>query len=302
LIDDEIHSTDTLVMLMTLEGLAVECEASGIAGLQRALTETFDGIILDLRLPDLSGQAVLERLVAAGVSAPVLVLSGFAGFAEGVAAMKAGARDVRQKPIMGDELATLMEHVIRRERDSSKVRQLFTLSAGTSTDTADVSLMSVQLAFAMFARGLSPVEFVKLAESFRCLLTSDVRRNARRRPTRTESAGRKIHEEAESILRRMELGLAARRLPSQEEVADACGTSRRRLAAILLAATALEFSQCRRTLRLRPALSDVALGAEQFAQIAYRTGYEHPAQFDRDFVETFGLSPTAMRKLCSAIC
>lgn len=38
-------------------------------------------------------------------------------------------------------------------------------------------------------------------------------------------------------------------------------------------------------------------GEEQFAQIAYRIGYEHPPQFDRDFHLAFGVTPSELRQV-----
>ena len=114
-IDDEIRSNDDIVLWLILDGLEVHCETSGLGGLRRALTEVFDAIILDLRLPDITGQGILYRLATARVATPVVVLTGYADFGDGIAAMQAGARDVKRKPIMGDDLALLMRQVIAKE-------------------------------------------------------------------------------------------------------------------------------------------------------------------------------------------
>jgi hypothetical protein len=62
-IDDEVLPNDAIVRLLEVEGFRVECANSGATGLAMAQAKEYVGIILDVRLPDISGLTVLETLI-----------------------------------------------------------------------------------------------------------------------------------------------------------------------------------------------------------------------------------------------
>ena len=74
-VDDEPGIRTALVRGLGAEGMEVAAVGDGHAALQAALTGGFDAIVLDIILPGLSGYRVLERMRAAGVDTPVLLLS-----------------------------------------------------------------------------------------------------------------------------------------------------------------------------------------------------------------------------------
>ena len=76
-IDDEFDFDNPLVRLLAFEGFRTEVEASGAEGLVKAQAGSYDGIVLDLRLPDIFGLSVLTRLVAHDDAQPVLVVTGY---------------------------------------------------------------------------------------------------------------------------------------------------------------------------------------------------------------------------------
>jgi two-component system copper resistance phosphate regulon response regulator CusR len=66
-------------MLLSLAGFRVEVAGSGAEGLALALQGGHDLIAVDVRLPDVLGLTVLQRLKAAGVVAPIVVITGWYG-------------------------------------------------------------------------------------------------------------------------------------------------------------------------------------------------------------------------------
>jgi DNA-binding response OmpR family regulator len=70
-IDDEVDAADAAVRLLALDGFRIDCAVSGSAGLAMARNSTYDAILLDLRLPDMSGLAVLESLAAEKCRPPI---------------------------------------------------------------------------------------------------------------------------------------------------------------------------------------------------------------------------------------
>ena len=90
---------------------------NGVAGLERALTQQFDAIILDLLLPELPGLTVLRQLRASGVRTPVLLLTALGSVEERVTGLNAGADDYLVKPFAFAELAARLAAVCRRAGD-----------------------------------------------------------------------------------------------------------------------------------------------------------------------------------------
>ncbi len=89
----------------------------GQRGLDEALTQRFDAVVLDLLLPGLSGLAVLRRLRAAGVRTPVILLTALGAVEERVTGLNAGADDYLVKPFAFPELLARLEAVFRRSLD-----------------------------------------------------------------------------------------------------------------------------------------------------------------------------------------
>jgi two-component system OmpR family response regulator/two-component system copper resistance phosphate regulon response regulator CusR len=90
---------------------------NGRTGLERALSQQFDAIILDLLLPELPGLTVLRQIRASGVRTPVLLLTALGAVEERVEGLNAGADDYLVKPFAFAELAARLAAVCRRAGD-----------------------------------------------------------------------------------------------------------------------------------------------------------------------------------------
>ena len=115
-----VEDEPTLRILMTRmfrdAGYEVTAVASGAAGLHAALGAQHDLVVLDLMLPDLSGEEVLRVLLAARPDARVLVVSSVSEVGRRVAVLDRGAADFVAKPFANGEL---MARVRLRIRDQS---------------------------------------------------------------------------------------------------------------------------------------------------------------------------------------
>ncbi len=94
-----------------------ELVTDGVAGLEAARTGRWDLIVLDLRLPGLSGLEVLHNLRDGGVGTPILVLTAQDSVEGKVDALHAGADDYVTKPFAMEELVARVEAVTRRPKD-----------------------------------------------------------------------------------------------------------------------------------------------------------------------------------------
>lgn len=89
----------------------------GKHGLEQALSQRFEAIVLDLLLPSVSGLEVLRKVRAVGVRTPVLLLTALGAVEERVGGLKAGADDYIVKPFAFPELMARLEAVCRRTVD-----------------------------------------------------------------------------------------------------------------------------------------------------------------------------------------
>lgn len=118
-VDDDPAIRDSLALLLDAEGFQVVCHADGV-GLLAADTPRLPGcVILDLRMPGMSGLEVHEAMRERGWTLPVLFLSAFGDIPTTVAAIKGGAEDFLTKP---PDVAVLVDKV-RAAVSASRQRQ-----------------------------------------------------------------------------------------------------------------------------------------------------------------------------------
>ncbi len=110
LVDDDASYRQVLARALARRGERVS-EAADIAGALAAVaSQTFDGIVLDLRLGEDSGLHALAALRQAQPGSRILLLTGYASIATAVEAIKRGADNYLPKPAQVDEiLAALFE-------------------------------------------------------------------------------------------------------------------------------------------------------------------------------------------------
>ena len=97
--------------------IQVELVDEGRAALERASQSDYDVIVLDLRLPQMSGIEVLRTLRDRGVATPVLVLTAQDAVESKVQALRTGADDYVTKPFAFEELLARVEALGRRRKD-----------------------------------------------------------------------------------------------------------------------------------------------------------------------------------------
>ena len=119
LIEDELALSEALTALLRTEGFAVD----PVARLQMAETalsmSTYDGVLLDLYLPDGDGMAWLRRLRARGDTTPVIIMTARDQVSDRIAGLQSGADDYVTKPFDVQELLARLGAVLRRAQGSA---------------------------------------------------------------------------------------------------------------------------------------------------------------------------------------
>ena len=114
LIEDEPGLVLTLVDRLGREGYNIASAQDGVTGLERALQEAFDLILLDVMLPKQNGFDVLRDLRLQGVDTPVIMLTARGQVVDKVVGLKLGADDYLTKPFEMMELLARVEARLRR--------------------------------------------------------------------------------------------------------------------------------------------------------------------------------------------
>jgi len=109
IIDDEPGHRLMVRAVMEDAGWDVLEAASGAAGVEIALREPLGVVLLDVRMPDMDGHEVLERLQAKRPLLPVVMLTAFGTVGSAVESMKRGAFDYLTKPSDNEELVAVLE-------------------------------------------------------------------------------------------------------------------------------------------------------------------------------------------------
>ncbi|HEY0544904.1 MAG TPA: response regulator transcription factor [Pyrinomonadaceae bacterium] len=114
LVEDEPGLVLTLTDRLTSEGYLIETASDGEKGLERALGEAFDLIILDVMLPRKNGFDVCRDLRQKNVQTPVIMLTARGQVVDKVVGLKLGADDYVTKPFDVLELLARIEALLRR--------------------------------------------------------------------------------------------------------------------------------------------------------------------------------------------
>ena len=120
LVEDEPGLVLTLTDRLQSEGYQVEHSADGTQALERAASESFDVILLDVMLPGANGFDIVRDLRNRGVMTPVIMLTARGQVADKVVGLKLGADDYLAKPFDMMELMARIEAQIRRAASATQ--------------------------------------------------------------------------------------------------------------------------------------------------------------------------------------
>lgn len=127
--EDEISMSEAVVDILTYHKYSVDAVYDGAEALAYAEAEQYDGIILDIMMPKMSGLEVLEQLRRRGNNTPVLLLTAKAEVEDRIQGLDMGADDYLPKPFaMGELLARVRAMLRRKENFTPDILSLGNLS------------------------------------------------------------------------------------------------------------------------------------------------------------------------------
>ena len=121
-VDDDESVRQSLKNLVGSVGLRVEAFASAQEFLRSKLTDVPGCLVLDVRLPGLSGLDLQKRMADAGIEIPIIFITGHGDIPMTVRAMKAGAVEFLTKPFRDQDLLDAIQQALERDRTAREQR------------------------------------------------------------------------------------------------------------------------------------------------------------------------------------
>ena len=155
LIEDDNAIAEFVARGLREAGFAVDRMADGDAGLEAALGQPYDVVVIDVMLPKRDGLSVIDEMRRRGVATPVLILSARRSVDDRVRGLQAGGDDYLTKPFAFAELLARVQALVRR---ASRTPEPTTLTV----DDLVLDLLSRRVSRQGVAIDLRPREFALL--------------------------------------------------------------------------------------------------------------------------------------------
>ncbi len=137
IVDDEDNLRKTLSQYLSLEGWTITEASNGLSARKQLEEQTFDVIVLDLRMPGMDGLELLDWMTSEGPSLPVVMMSAYGDVGDAVNAMKTGASDYLVKPFDPEELIIRIK---RAARTAQPLKMQTETGKNAGSESAPISL------------------------------------------------------------------------------------------------------------------------------------------------------------------
>ncbi len=139
LVEDEVHLAEAVKHILEEKKYVVDVQHDGESGLDYALSDVYDLIILDVMLPKLDGFSILKSIRKEKINTPILMLTAKSETIDKVTGLDSGADDYLSKPFEVDELLARIRALIRRKGEVVDVQHLQYGDLTLDIDTLTIS-------------------------------------------------------------------------------------------------------------------------------------------------------------------
>lgn len=148
LVEDEKQLSEALTQILKKNKYLVDAVFNGEDGLDYALTDIYDVIILDIMIPKLNGLEVLRKIREENISTPIIVLTAKGQVSDKVRGLDLGADDYLAKPFEPEELLARLRAMCRRKGEiiNDNILSFLDFSLNLSTYILESKSGNVRLA------------------------------------------------------------------------------------------------------------------------------------------------------------
>lgn len=115
-VEDATFLAEAVKHNLEKQGIAVDLANNGEDGLENAMSDIYDCVILDIMLPKLSGTDILKRMREKNIQTPVIMLSALSEVETKISHLDHGADDYLAKPFKTAELVARIKALVRRPK------------------------------------------------------------------------------------------------------------------------------------------------------------------------------------------
>jgi len=115
IVDDEPLIRQSLYEILRIDGYSAGMAASGRKALDMLKTQKYDVVVTDMKMPEISGMELLEKIKEISPDIEVILITGYGTIETAVQAMKKGAADYVTKPINDDEFKIIIGNIIKKK-------------------------------------------------------------------------------------------------------------------------------------------------------------------------------------------
>lgn len=124
-VDDEKNIRMTLTHCLKDQGHEIDIAVNGEEALQKVMAVDYDLLLLDIKMPGLTGMQVLEKIRERGNKVDVIMMTAYGTIERAVEAMKLGAIDFVSKPFTPDEIRNIVKDVLERQTLKEETLETF---------------------------------------------------------------------------------------------------------------------------------------------------------------------------------
>jgi DNA-binding NtrC family response regulator len=114
IIDDEIEICESIKMILEYEGYNVQYSTRSIEGVEKAVSENYAALLLDIQMPEMNGFEVLKKVKESNPALSVIMISAHGNVENAVKATRLGAFDFIEKPIDRDKLLISIRNAVEQ--------------------------------------------------------------------------------------------------------------------------------------------------------------------------------------------
>jgi len=118
--EDNVEIKELMAVILSSEGAHFEFAETGPEALQKALSQPFDVILMDLTLPELTGEEVVKKIRQEGLQTPIIAFSAYSEDQRKSNCLAIGFNDYITKPFDIDTLSKKVERYLKRKTNPTK--------------------------------------------------------------------------------------------------------------------------------------------------------------------------------------
>ena len=161
-VEDEAAIRSGLMDVFVFHGYEVDCAEDGNDGLRKALSGTFDLVLLDVMLPGLDGFEVCRRIRAQDRDQPIIMLTAKTADQDIVQGLSLGADDYVSKPFSVAQLVLRVQAVLRRARIGAELESMITLGDDLEVDCRNLQGQRGEESLSFTRREADLLQYLKL--------------------------------------------------------------------------------------------------------------------------------------------